>query len=181
MFLAICFDKQILLFWTNIPKLLCAASFHPSHQVFFGWSYSSSDPPKIGLPLATCPTCFPVFSLSNNLNKTTLPGASHSSMVFWKEKGVENLQYESFGHRLGAQFSTGPMIMGENLYEKSPDFVAPPPKKEWFTRKFTRLVYTLSAWLAQLRYPRTPLAKQGSNRHYLGFCKPFLPQKNGFC
>lgn len=35
MFLAICFDKQILLFWTNIPKLLCAASFHPSHQVFF--------------------------------------------------------------------------------------------------------------------------------------------------
>ena len=114
MFLAICFDKQILLFWTNIPKLLCAASFHPSHQVFFWMELLLQWPTKIGLPLATWPTCFPGFFLIKEptcfydlCRKNIYPFSSHSSMVR-EGKGVENLQFESFLNHLGAQFPTEP-------------------------------------------------------------------------
>ena len=68
----------------------------------------------------------------------------------------------------------------KSIWKISPDFVAPPQTNgspgsspDWFAQ------YPL--WLAQLPCPPKPLAKQGSNQHYLGFCKPFLPQKNGFC
>ena len=87
--------------------------------------------------------------------KNIYPFSSHSSMV-QEGKWVENLQYESFLNHLGAQLSTGPMIIRRKSIWNIPRICCSPPNKR-FTRKFTRLVCTVSALVGPTSMPpKTP-------------------------
>ena len=128
-----------------------------------------------------------VFSLSKNQHvydlcwKNIYPFSSHSSMLR-EGKGVEHLQYKSFGHHLGAENFHWAHDYSEKIYMKHPQILLLPPQKKGSPVSSPDWKKHINPpWLTQLPCPRKPLAKQGCNQQIPWFLHTiFATEKMGF-